>query len=79
MMSVANSQKYHGVLSAHLSLSSFSLTLFQDILWKKEKSFPLELAVFLLSIDVFLPLYSQVKWENKVCSISAAELNIDED
>lgn len=78
-MSVANSQKQHGVLSAHLSLSSFSLTLFQEILWKKEKLFPLELAIFLLSIDVFLPLYSQVKWENKVCSISAAQLNIDED
>jgi len=47
-------------------------------LWKKEKSFPLELAGFLLSIDYFPPFHSQVKWENKVCSISAAELNIDE-
>lgn len=79
MMTVANSQEQHGVLIAHLSLSSFSLTLFQDILWKKEKQFPLELAGFLFPQIFFLPLYYQGKWENKVCSISTAELNIDED
>lgn len=51
-MTLANALKQHGVFAAHLSLSSFSLTLFQDILWKKEKQFPSELAVFLLPIDL---------------------------
>lgn len=51
-MTPVNTLKQHGVFAAHLSLSSFSLTLFQDILWKKEKQFPLELAVFLLPVDL---------------------------
>lgn len=62
------SSEQHHVFAAHLSLSSFSLTPFQDILWKKERQFPLELAVFLLVDHSALPAsprpLSQVKWEN---------------